>query len=164
MTHWQWHNFSLYIFCLLWFWNSGTSISVISLLLPLRCSAPLFIHKRSLTDLCVPTIQPVPAQQGPLLLRIIPESNLLLIYNKLYFLRINPRKTKSRKLINRVRMFGLFFGFLSSLSVFKVGALQSFGTLPHVCQLSNPPWTCYELRSSSAITQPSCHPQLSLQA
>lgn len=73
------------------------------------------IHKRSLTDLCAPTVQPVPAQQGPLLLRIIlliiSEGNLLLIYNKLYLLRINPRKTKRRKLINEVRMFGLVLAF-----------------------------------------------------
>lgn len=84
-----------------------------SLLLPLKWGAPLFIHKRSVTHFCVPTIQPVPAQQGPLLLHIIlliiPEGNLLLIYNKFYFLRINPRKTKRRKLINGVRMLGCFW-------------------------------------------------------
>lgn len=50
-----------------------------------RCSALFFIHKRSLKDLCIPTIQWETAQSGILLLHIIlliiPGGNLVLIIN-----------------------------------------------------------------------------------
>lgn len=106
------------------------------------CSALFFIHKRSLKDLCIPTIQWETAQSGILLLHIIlliiPGGNLVLIINSTGREFILERE-KRRKWMNEVMMFGLSLAFSPCRLVFKAGAPQNASGLFFMsasCQLT----------------------------